>query len=393
MAQTEDRPLRVLHLDHTTAVGGAELALLRMLKVEPQWLPLVLTPPAREGVPDVFAELVRHRTTGVAQPDGLSAGPAGAVLASPGPLTVQTVATRTHPGFCTADIVDANTTRAAAYGALAARSSRVPFVLHLREAVDPATLGGAGYRFMTRVALPRADGVIANSRMTLEAARPFLRRAALSVVIPSASGVRIGATRPARQPGPLRIGMLARIDPFKGQRLLLDAYSRVFVDSDIVLEFAGGTAPGREEYAASLTRHAVELGLADRVRLLGYVEDVGALLSRWDIAVQFATRPEPLGQYVLQYLAAGCVTVVADEGGQVDWVVDGVNGVRVPPRDVGALARTLRDLVEDVARRDRLGAAAATTPGLLDDPAVARAHTAFYRRVRARADRRRGARQ
>ena len=75
--------------------------------------------------------------------------------------------------------------------------------------------------------------------------------------------------------------------------------------------------------------------------------DVPRLLDTWDVAVQFSTRPEPLGQNVLQYLAAGCAVVVADEGGPAEWIEDGVNGLRVTPRDVGALAEALRALDAD----------------------------------------------
>ena len=61
---------------------------------------------------------------------------------------------------------------------MAARTSRMPFVVHLRDLVEVEALGRAGYELMVRVVLPRADGVIANSRATLESARPSGARAA-----------------------------------------------------------------------------------------------------------------------------------------------------------------------------------------------------------------------
>ena len=81
---------------------------------------------------------------------------------------------------------------------------------------------------------------------------------------------------------------------------------------------------------------------------------------------------------MLQYLASGRAVVVADEGGPVEWVDDGVNGLRVPPRDVAALADALRRLAADPALRLRLASAAATTPGLLTDAEVGAAHARFY---------------
>lgn len=229
---------------------------------------------------------------------------------------MQAAATRVHREYRRADLVDANSARAAAYGALAARASRTPFVVHLRDTVDAAALGEVGSAIMRRLVLPRADGVVGNSRLTLQTALPFLRPGAATVVIPSASGLRAGPPVPGpREPGPLRVGMLARIDPWKGQALLIEAFAAAF-PGDTVLEIAGAAPFGHEDHREELRTQAERLGVADRVAFLGHVDDVDALLARWDVAVQYSTRPEPLGQNVLQYLAAGRAVVVADEGGR-----------------------------------------------------------------------------
>jgi len=376
-----DEPIastRVLHLDHTAAAGGAELALVRMLSAEPPWRPYVLTPPTGGGVFDRLDGMVPRGAGGIRQLAGASSGRRGAILDAMWRLLVQAAATRVHRAFRSADVVDANSARSAAYGALAVVGSRKPFVVHLRDTVDRTALGGVGYRLMSRLVLPRADGVVANSRMTLQTALPFLRSGAVTAVIPSASGLRpVPVDQGLRRRGPLRVGMLARIDPWKGQALLIDAFAAAFTD-DAVLEIAGSAPFGHERHLDDLRAQAERLGVADRVILLGHVDDVVALLERWDIAVQYSTRPEPLGQNVLQYLASGRAVVVADEGGPVEWVDDGVNGLRVPPRNVAALADTLRRLAEDPARRLRLASAAATTPGLLTDAEVGAAHARFY---------------
>lgn len=379
----------MLHLDHTAATGGAELALIRMLEADPAWAAVVQTPPLGPGA-NVWADLparVRRRVVGIHQPAGASSGGPRAAVGFGARLAVQALAVRASAAFRSADLVDANTARAAAYGALAARLSRARFVVHLRDLVDPGALGGAGHALMTRVVLPRADGVIANSRATLDSARPYLRPDAVAEVVPSASGLVVGAALLERADAPLRtVGMLARIDPWKGQAELLEAFARAFPGRDIRLQFAGGAPFGHDDHLAALRRRAGELGIADRVDLLGHVDDVQRLLDGWDVAVQYSTRPEPLGQNVLQYLAAGRAVVAADEGGPAEWIADGVNGLLAPPRDVDALAAALRRLDAEPDLRARLSAAAAATPGLLDDLAVARAHLAVYERVIAARD-------
>jgi glycosyltransferase involved in cell wall biosynthesis len=304
---------------------------------------------------------------------------------------LQTAATRWDRGFRSADVVDANTARAAAYGALAARSSRVPLVIHLRDFVDVDSLGRFGFAMMSRVSLPRADGVVANSDATLASARPYLRADAVTAVIPSASGLQ--RTAPAAREdgvgGPLTVGMLARIDPWKGQMLLLEAFAAAFPAGEERLEFAGGAPFGHDAFVEDLRNRAAELGIEDRVRFLGHVHDVRPVLQGWDIAVQASLRPEPLGQNVLQYLAAGVPSIVADEGGPVEWIQDQANGIRVAPRSAGALTDALRRLAGDAGLRARIGVAARRTPGLLSDQEVMRAHADLYRRVRDRFHRQR----
>jgi glycosyltransferase involved in cell wall biosynthesis len=381
----------VLHLDHTTVSGGAEFALLRMLRAGPAWSPYVLLAPTTGdglGVYDDLPARVPRRVAGVHQPSGGSSGGIRSAIGVGGRVLAQASVTRTSRAFSSADLIDANTARAAAYGAIAARTSRRPFVVHLRDLVEPEALGRMGCALMARVVLPRADGVIANSRATLESARPYLRAEALAEVIPSASGLRVGGHGAAGEavaaepPSPVRtVGMLARIDPWKGQHLLLESFARVYAGRDVRLQFAGDAPFGHEGHLVELRTTAEWLGISDQVDFLGHVDDVDELLLGWDVAVQASTRPEPLGQNVLQYLAAGRAVVVADEGGPTEWITDGVNGLLVPPRDINALAVALNRLDTDASLRSRLAAAASATPGLLDDAAVARAHAAFYEAV------------
>jgi glycosyltransferase involved in cell wall biosynthesis len=367
-------------LSHTTVPGGAELALARMLRTDQPWNAVILLAPTAVG--GVFADVpVAVRMTGVPQRAGASSARGISQARNAARLAVQAAATRVHPAFWTADVVVANTTRAAAYGALAVRTSRKPFVVHVRDMADVEALGGVGATIMHRLVLPRADGIVADTRRALDSVQEFLRPGTPTAVIPSASGLVPRPTQPRE--GGLTVGMLARIDPWKGQDLLLEAFARAFPDGGERLQFAGAAPFGHEGFAAELRLRARELGLEGRVDLLGHVDDVDTVLEAWDIAVQASIRAEPLGQNVLQYLAAGCATVVADEGGPTEWVQDGVNGLRFAARDVDALANALQRLGADPELRHALGQAGAQTPGLRSDAEIAAEHAEFYAAVRA----------
>jgi glycosyltransferase involved in cell wall biosynthesis len=171
--------------------------------------------------------------------------------------------------------------------------------------------------------------------------------------------------------------MVARIDPWKGQELLVRAFAKASPAGEERLVLFGGAAFGHDEFPVELERLAEELGVADRLQLAGHVSDVPGAIDSLDICVQCSLRPEPLGQNVLQYLAAGKPTVVAAEGGPAEWVEDGVNGLTFTPRDVDSLAAALDRLITQRALRVRLARLATLTPELLTDHEVGNRIAAF----------------
>lgn len=368
------RPLRVVFVDHSSERGGAEYALVRLLETDQPWSPSVVLPPATDGT-DVFTENLAGRVpiehTGprhVARRQGGSGAIAAARLAlkilSSGISLVRRRSVRQ------ADVLVANTTRSSVYVALAGVLTRTPFVVHIRDLMTPDAIGGTATQLMRRFVLPRAAGVIANSRASLETVRPYVRTDVIEV-IPSPSGLHPASPDAVEVSNPVRrIGLVARIDPWKGQELLLRAFARACPAGEETLVFFGGPSFGHEDFLADLTTLSRELGVSDRVEFAGHQSDVDAAIGSLDVCVQCSLRPEPLGQNVLQYLAAGKPTIVSGEGGPAEWVTDGENGLVFVPGDTDALASALRTLVDDLPLRRRLAHGAAATPALLSDQEV-----------------------
>jgi glycosyltransferase involved in cell wall biosynthesis len=98
----------------------------------------------------------------------------------------------------------------------------------------------------------------------------------------------------------------------------------------------------------------------DRVHLIGQIarEDVPALLRSADVVVSVPWY-EPFGMVPLEAMACGVPVVASAVGGHLDTVLDGRTGALVPPRDPGALAQRLRELLADPARLAAVGSAAA----------------------------------
>ena len=356
-------PLHAVFLDHTTAPGGAELALARTLgHLGAGWAATVLTPPGPDGV---FAGYDRV-AVGVPQRSGAATARRAGRLGHVRAALAHAVALRRDAHLRSCDVVVANTSRAAVHGALATWGTGIPLVVHLRDEVSEAALGRLGAAAL-RHALRRASLVVANSRHTLRSAEAVLAPGAVTAVLPSPVGMAVRAPE-GPVPGPVRrVGMVARLDPWKGHELLLDAFAAAFPTGPVELHLAGGALFGEDAHRRRLEGLAADLGIASRVVLRGHVTDVASFVDDLDICVQCSTRPEPLGQNVLQYLARRRPTVVADAGGPAESVTDGVNGLIVPTGDVVALTGALRRLADDAELRRRLTAAPVR---LVDDAAI-----------------------
>jgi len=97
------------------------------------------------------------------------------------------------------------------------------------------------------------------------------------------------------------------------------------------------------------------------VTFAGYLE--GDRLSRAYASADvfaFPSRSETLGNVVLEALSSGLPVVGVREGGTLENVRDGLNGILCEPGDAGSLAAALRRLADDPGLRARLAQSART---------------------------------
>jgi glycosyltransferase involved in cell wall biosynthesis len=123
-------------------------------------------------------------------------------------------------------------------------------------------------------------------------------------------------------------------------------------DLDCVL-IVVGTGPQQAE----LRELAERLGVADRVRFLGWVsdEDKFAALASSDIFVS-TSQHEGFGLMYLEAMSCGLPVVTYDNGGHTDYLRDGETGGLVPVNDLAAFESALRRLLADDALRGRVAA-------------------------------------
>jgi glycosyltransferase involved in cell wall biosynthesis len=130
-----------------------------------------------------------------------------------------------------------------------------------------------------------------------------------------------------------------RLTSWKGQMLMITALARMR-HRDAVLVLAGSDQ-GRARYTQSLIAHAQKLGVADRLRLAGHVEDMPAAMMLADIVVNASTEPEAFGRTIVEAQAMARMVIAADHGGARETIRDGDTGLLFPPGDAEALAASI----------------------------------------------------
>ncbi len=148
------------------------------------------------------------------------------------------------------------------------------------------------------------------------------------------------------------VGTVGRLDPVKDQAGLIRAFAATTASRPSVLLIVGD-GPLRPELDA-LRR---ELGLGERVRLLGERQDIPQVLQALDCFV-LPSVGEGISNAILEAMATALPVVATRVGGNVELVEDGETGLLVQVRQPEALVRALDCYLGDPAIARKHGAAA-----------------------------------
>lgn len=399
MSRPGGPPLRVLVLDHTAELGGAELALVRTCaalgpEVDVRAVlfsdgPLRARLEERGVRVDVVTLAPSVATTDRERAGRLSAATVMGVLRTVPFLWRLTRRVRAlRP-----DVIHATSLKADLLGIVPAALARRPLVWHVHDRIAPDYLPRSLVRVVRGLARTVPAAVVANSRATA-ATLPVTTAVAYPGFAPEqAEGA--GAT-PAVRADETHGGvvMVGRISPTKGQLEVVRAL-RAVVDAvpTARLRVVGEPAFGAEDYAALVRDEVTRLGLDDHVDLVGFVPDPRAELDRAAVCVHASPVPEPFGQVVVEAMVRG-VPVVATRAGGVEEILDDPGagpaplGLLVPPGDPDALAAALLDVLRDpAAAHDRASRARESVARRFPVARTARVLTDVWTSVSARARR------
>jgi glycosyltransferase involved in cell wall biosynthesis len=246
-------------------------------------------------------------------------------------------------------------------GAAAAARAHVPHVWHVREIYTRFGRLWPGYRRL----LTTARALPCVSQAT---AAQFGRRAAIRLIY---DGLAVDARRRPRGLAREALGIdldtptiavVGRISDWKGQDVLVRALAEApLAARGAVGLIAGEPWPGAEQRLDAVLDVARGLGVSDRIRLVGFRDDVDNVYGAADVVAVPSTAPDPLPGAAIEAAAAGCAVVASAHGGLPEIFRDGQTGRLVAPGDPAALADAAARLLDDPAERERLGAAAAAS--------------------------------
>lgn len=336
---------KILHVNHVSYLGGAEIALLNLLSScdRKRFEPRVLAP---EGALTQALEELGVPCVRISPLPGLNRYTLPRFLLRLPPLLAKI--RREQP-----DLLYANTNFTSLYTGILGGLLGIPSLGHIRD-IEP--LGRMG-----RSLIRRNSALIAISQA--------VERYLVQEQIPAErihcvyDGVDLRQYQVKKtseitdEKSTATIGIVGQIGSRKGHLFLLEALRDLVLYLPNLMLWIVGVEPkhSTEAYTEEL-RHSIEnWKLQDHVKFLGFRSDIPEILARLDVLV-LPSLQEPFGKIVIEAMAMGTAVVASKVGGVPEIVLDGESGLLVPPADPAALRQALKKLLSDQDLRVKMGA-------------------------------------
>lgn len=142
--------------------------------------------------------------------------------------------------------------------------------------------------------------------------------------------------------GEFVLGILARIEPYKGHLHILEAMKQLTDEGRNLRLMVAGTGT----YEGELRQQAQDMGIADRVSFMGFQSDVSGVLSMLDLQLNASYGTETSSLSILEGLSMGLPAVVSTYGGNPWLIDDGQDGLLFENRNSEHLARCIAQLMD-----------------------------------------------
>lgn len=325
------KPLRIVTYTDAAGMGGAEISLGHLVASVSDDIEMIVL-----GTSELVVNAIaKQRPSASAQV--LPAKGAGSVIAH------LTALHQLQP-----DIVHCNlcTPWACATGLAAALT--LPNARVVRVDQLPLRTTDAFTLWRTRILSLRVDAHVAVGEASARRMEDFYALGRNTVLsIPNCVPSIVDELPPPLRPnGQMVVGSVGRLDPMKAHDVLIRAIAQVEGVKVVIL--------GEGSQRSQLEQLASDLGVSDRLTLLGWVDHPRTYLPEFDVMV-LPSRSEGFPLAIVEAMLAARPVIATRVGSVAEAVIDGETGILVDKDDVAGLATALRRLHDDPAWRDRLG--------------------------------------
>jgi glycosyltransferase involved in cell wall biosynthesis len=350
-----------------SGLGGAELSLLELVAHLRGSYEFHLIVPG-EGPLKESAELVGAKVWVLPWPEAIAG--TGETAKRPSPVRMlRSAAYLRSFSRRLSDLLDeigasafiTNAAKAHVIGALTPKHKHVPLIWYMRDGLEDRVLS----RKLLALLSWRCDLTVCISRYVASQFRKYVSASVPANVvynIVDLSRFRPGALPPAdlhKKPDEIWYGIVGAITPLKGHDIFLDAAERVLPQLPNAIFAIVGNNPYVTEagfmYEELLRRRVANSSLRDRVKFVGFRNDVQGILSQLDILVQPNRGPEGLGRSVLEAMACGVPVIAVNKWGPAELIEDGQTGLLFPPLDAEQLAAHMLTLGRNGSLRKSMG--------------------------------------
>jgi glycosyltransferase involved in cell wall biosynthesis len=152
----------------------------------------------------------------------------------------------------------------------------------------------------------------------------------------------------------LKIGTIGHLAPIKGHDVFIEA-AKIVVEK---LQNTQFVIVGEDKSKAGENRRNIEdliakSNLGEKIKLIGWVDDIRPILSDFDLFVS-AARSEPFGLVLLEAIACGVPVIATRSEGAQEIIESNQSGILTPLEDAEPLAEKILDLLNSPEKRKNL---------------------------------------
>ncbi|MDB9846696.1 glycosyltransferase [Flavobacteriaceae bacterium] len=130
------------------------------------------------------------------------------------------------------------------------------------------------------------------------------------------------------------ITSVARLIPYKGHMYLIEIADQLIKKSSkFKFLIVGDTLPSYISYEKSVKQKVKDLGLENKIKFLGFRNDILSILKQSDLFIHPAIAPDPLPTVLFESLYNNLPSVATNLGGAIEILDNGKNGLLIPYND------------------------------------------------------------